>query len=261
MTDSHMAPFPEQPGTPEPAQMNKEDGAQMGFLDHLEELRWRLIKVIIAVIVSAGVALIFGSEIFGFIIRPLGDLELHVTTVTGSFYSYLTVSLFAGVVISLPFVFYHLWSFVAPGLYRSESRVVLPAIAFSTVLFLLGAAFCYKIVLPFSIQYLVGFGGDFLTPIITIDSYLSFAGMMMLAFGAGFNMPVVSYFLARLGLISKQTLVTGRRLAIIAILVFSALITPPDIFTQIMLGGPLYLLYEVSILVVALTRRPGETDD
>ncbi len=225
----------------------------MGFLDHIEELRWRLIKIIIAVIVCAGVGLIFGKDIFAFAVRPLGDLELHVTTITGSFYSYLTVSLFAGLFAAAPFVFYQLWAFVVPGLYKSESRVILPAIFFSTALFFLGGAFCFGIVLPYSIQYLVGFAEGTLTPIITIDSYLSFAGMMMIAFGSGFNFPVLAYFLAKLGLITSQTLASGRRIAIVLILIFSALITPPDIFTQILLGGPLYVLYEISIIVVRVT--------
>lgn len=240
--------------------MNDGPNNQMGFLDHVEELRWRLIKIIVAVIACAGVGLIFGKDIFAFATRPLGDLELHVTTVTGSFYSYLTVSLFAGLFAAAPYVFYQLWAFVVPGLYKSESRVILPAIFFSTALFFLGGVFCFQIVLPYSIQYLVGFAEGTLTPIITVDSYLSFAGMMMIAFGAGFNFPVLAYFLAKLGLITAKTLAGGRRVAAVLILIFSALITPPDIFTQVLLGGPLYVLYEVSIIVVRVTQKRDNTE-
>lgn len=228
---------------------------EMGFLDHLEELRRRLIKMILGVLVGASAALVFGEEIFEFVIRPLGDLPLHVTTVTGSFYSYLTVSLFAGVFAVIPFLFYQFWSFVAPGLYRRESGTILPAIFFSTVLFLLGGAFCFEIVLPLAIEYLIGFGEGTLVPIITVNSYLSFAGMLILAFGLGFNFPVVAYFLAKLDLIRAETLSKGRRIAFVAILIFGAVLTPPDIFTQLLLAGPLYLLYEVSIIVVRLTNR------
>lgn len=241
--------------------MTDKAGSQMGFLDHVEELRWRLIKIIVAVIVGAAIGLIFGKEIFAFAIRPLGDLQLHVTTVTGSFYAYLTVSLFAGVFAAAPYIFYQLWAFVVPGLYKSESHVILPAIFFSTGLFFLGGAFCFGIVLPYAIQYLVAFGEGTLTPIITVDSYLSFAGMMMIAFGTGFNFPVLAYFLAKLGLITAATLASGRRIAAIVILVLSALITPPDVFTQVLLGGPLYVLYEVSIIVVRLTTRRQNSGD
>lgn len=230
----------------------EEEGGN-GFLDHLEELRWRLIKIIIGVFIAAAGALYFGEEIFAFVIRPLGDTELHVTAITGSFYSYITVSLFAGLFLVLPYVFYQLWAFVAPGLYRREARMILPAVFFSTILFLLGAAFCFYLVLPFAIQYLISFAGTVLTPIITVDSYLSFAGLMILAFGLGFNFPTIAYFLGKLGLVTARGLAKGRRIAVVAILFASAIITPPDIFTQLLLGAPLYLLYELSIVVVRWT--------
>lgn len=225
----------------------------MGFLDHLEELRHRLIRIIFAVLLAAGGALFYGERIFRFIIRPLGDLELHVTAITGSFYSYMTVSLFAGLFAVMPYVFYQVWSFVAPGLYKTEARSILPVIFFSTALFFLGSAFCFEIVLPYAISYLVGFGEGLLTPIITVDSYLSFAGMMMLAFGFGFNFPTLAYLLAKIGLVTAAGLAGGRRIALVVILIFGAIITPPDVFTQLLLAGPLYLLFEVSILVVRMT--------
>ena len=236
----------------------EEEGAS-GFLDHLEELRWSLIKIIIGVFVAAAGALYFGEEIFAFVIQPLGDTELHVTAITGSFYSYLTVSLFAGLFLALPYVFYQLWAFVAPGLYKHEARMILPAVFFSTLLFLLGAAFCFYLVLPFAIQYLISFAGTVLTPIITVDSYLSFAGMMILAFGLGFNFPTIAFFLAKLGLVTARGLAKGRRIAIVVILFGAAIITPPDVFTQLLLGAPLYLLYEVSILVVRWSEPRSET--
>lgn len=240
------------------ADSDEESGGGMGFLDHLEELRRRLIKMILAVLVGASCALVFGEEIFQFVIRPLGDLPLHVTTVTGSFYAYLTVSLFAGVIAVIPYLFYQFWGFVAPGLYRRESKTILPAIFASTMLFLLGSGFCFEIVLPLAIEYLIGFGENTLVPIITVGSYISFAGMMIVAFGLGFNFPVVAYFLAKLGLITARTLSKGRRIGFVVILIFGAILTPPDIFTQMLLAGPLYLLYEVSIIVVRLTNRDDE---
>lgn len=233
------------------------EGGGSGFLDHLEELRWRLIRIIVAVFIAAAVALYFGEEIFKFAVRPLGDIELHVTAITGSFYSYLTVSLFTGLFAVIPYVFYQLWSFIAPGLYKTERRAILPAVLASSVLFLLGAAFAFTLALPFSIQYLVSFAGDVLTPIITVDSYLSFAGMIVLAFGIGFNFPTLAFFLGKIGLVTAEGLAKGRRVALLLILVAAAIITPPDVFTQLMLGGPLYLLYELSIVLVRWT-SPGD---
>ncbi|HSG98483.1 MAG TPA: twin-arginine translocase subunit TatC [candidate division Zixibacteria bacterium] len=222
-------------------------------MDHLEELRWRLIRIIVAVFVSAALALYFGEEIFRFAIRPLGDIQLHVTAITGSFYSYLTVSLFAGLFAVIPYVFYQLWGFVAPGLYKTERRAILPAVLASSVLFLLGAVFAFTLVIPFAIQYLVSFAGDVLTPIITVDSYLSFAGMMILSFGIGFNFPTVAFFLGKIGLVTADGLAKGRRLALVLIMIAAAILTPPDVFTQVLLGGPLYLLYELSIVLVRWT--------
>jgi sec-independent protein translocase protein TatC len=235
----------------------------MPFLDHLEELRRRLLKSIVAVVVMTLVAFYFSDELMRFLIAPLGDIKLHVTEVTGSFYAYLKVSLVTGVVAASPIVFYQLWSFVAPGLYRHEKARVLPLVLASTLLFLIGAGFCYLVVLPFSLKFLIGFSGDLLSPIITVGSYLTFAGMLMLAFGLGFEIPVVAYFLGKIGLISSRFLSKGRRYAIVLILIVAAILTPtPDVATQLLLAGPLYLLYEVSIILVKVTgkkRQPGRS--
>ncbi|MEW5993318.1 MAG: twin-arginine translocase subunit TatC [Candidatus Zixiibacteriota bacterium] len=227
------------------------ESGSMPFLDHLEELRRRLLKSIAAVVLMSLVAFYFSDELMHFLVRPLGDVKLHVTEVTGSFYAYLKVSLVCGIVASTPIVFYQLWMFVAPGLYPQEKARVLPLVMVSTILFLIGAGFCYLVVLPFSLKFLIGFSGDLLSPIITVGSYLTFAGMLMLAFGVGFEMPVVAYFLGKIGVITPRFLSKGRRYAIVFILVLSAILTPtPDVATQLMLAGPLYLLYEISILVV-----------
>jgi sec-independent protein translocase protein TatC len=235
----------------------------MPFLDHLEELRRRLLKSIVAVVVMTLAAFYFSDELMKFLVTPLGDIKLHVTEVTGSFYAYLKVSLVAGIAAASPIVFYQLWSFIAPGLYRQEKARVLPLVLVSTLLFLIGASFCYLVVLPLSLKFLIGFSGDLLSPIITVGSYLTFSGMLMLAFGVGFEIPVVAYFLGRIGLISSQFLAKGRRYAIVLILIVAAVLTPtPDVATQLLLAGPLYLLYEVSIILVRVTgkkRQPGRS--
>jgi sec-independent protein translocase protein TatC len=242
----------------ETVQQQPEQSKGMPFLEHLEELRRRILKAFAAVIVMALVALYFSEHLMRWFLAPLGGIKLHVTEVTGSLMAYVKVGLVSGFAAALPIVFYQLWSFVSPGLYQKERKVALTLVTVSTLLFLMGAAFCYYLVLPWSLKFLVGMSGDLLNPIITVNSYLSFASFLMLAFGLGFEMPVVAYFLGRLGIVSSALLAKGRRYAIVAILIVAAVLTPtPDIFTQLLLGVPMYLLYEVSIIVVRLTGRRG----
>jgi len=246
-------------GDPNPYQSQEDSGeaprSGMPFLDHLEELRWRLLKSAMAVIVLAGLSFYFRNELFAWIIRPLGDIPLHFTEVTGSFYAFLKVSLITGILAALPIVFYQFWMFMSPGLYKQEKRVVLPLVIVSTILFLCGAAFCYFLTLPIALKFLIGFSGDMISPIITVGSYISFAGLLLIAFGLGFELPVVAYFLGRIGLVSASMLARGRRYAIVIILIAGAIITPPDVFTQVLLAAPVYVLYEFSILVVYFTGR------
>jgi sec-independent protein translocase protein TatC len=227
----------------------------MPFLDHLEEFRWRLLKSALAIILMAGAAFYFRNQLFDFLIIPLGDTELHFTEVTGSFYAYMKVAIITGLLAALPIVFYQLWSFIAPGLYQTEKAAVLPLVSISTLLFLVGAGFCYFMVLPLALSFLIGFAEELINPIITVGSYISFAGLMMMAFGAGFQLPIVAYFLGRLGILSSAMMSKGRRYALVIILIAGAIITPPDVITQVLLAGPIYFLYEVSIVIVRLTGR------
>lgn len=228
----------------------------MPFLDHIEELRRRLLKALLAVIALAGASFYFSDEIVTWFIAPLGGVKLHVTEVTGSFSAYLKISLITGIIAGLPIIFYQLWAFVAPGLYEREKRWVIPFVMIATLLFLCGAGFCYYFVLPFALAFLIGFSGDLLSPIITVSSYISFASMLLLAFGFSFEMPVIAFLLGKLGVISSAFLARGRRIAIVLILVASAVLTPsPDVVTQLMLAVPMYLLYETSIVVVRMTGR------
>ncbi len=224
----------------------------MPFLAHLEELRRRLIKVALAVVIMSAVSFYFAEQLMVAIQIPLGGVPLHNMQVTGAFYAYLKISLITGVVAALPIIFYQMWCFIAPGLYAREKAAVLPLIFISTLLFLIGAGFCFMIVLPLALQFLIGFADEMITNYITIGSYVSFAGLLLLAFGFGFQMPIVAYFLGKMGFISAAFLSKGRRYAFIIILVAAAIITPPDIFTQVLLATPLYVLYEVSIVVVRI---------
>ena len=237
--------------------------SNMPFLEHLEELRKRLIRSIIALLVAAAGSFYFADYIVKFIMKPLGDTKLYVTEVAGSFTAYFKISLITGLIVALPYIFWQLWTFISPGLYKREKMMILPIVIASTVLFLLGATFCYYVMLPMTIHFLVNFSGGLITPIITVSSYISFLSMMILGFGAGFQLPIVAYVLGKFGIVSARGLNKARRYAVVILLFLAAFLTPtPDAFTMMMMFLPLYALYEISILVVWLTgKKKVETVD
>jgi sec-independent protein translocase protein TatC len=227
---------------------------QMSFLDHVEELRGRLIKCIISIFLFSIVAYFFSERLIDFLTKPIP--EVYFMSPTEAFSIRIKISLIAGLIASLPVVFYHLWQFVVPGLLEREVKLVVPVVLFSTFFFLAGSVFCFLFILPLSIKVLLGFGTTKLKPMIKIGDYISFISYLTLAFGAVFELPLIFYFLGKLGIVSSRTLSKGRKYAIVGILILSAVITPtPDAFTQMMLAGPLYLLYEVSIVVVKIVER------
>ncbi|MBK7141007.1 MAG: twin-arginine translocase subunit TatC [bacterium] len=229
---------------------------EMPFLEHLEELRKRLVWSVLIVIVFSGVAFTFADQLVAWFIAPLDGVKLHVTEVTGSFSAYLKICLFAGLGASLPFLFYQLWAFVAPGLYPKERKLVIPFLVVATLLFVAGSGFCYLYVLPVALKFMIGFADDLLSPIITVNSYISFAGMLLIAFGLSFELPIIAFLLGKLGIVSSSFLSKGRRIAVVLILIVSAILTPtPDVVTQLLLAVPMYLLYETSIVVVRVTGR------
>jgi sec-independent protein translocase protein TatC len=237
----------------ESGESEKPKRADMPFLEHVEEFRWRIIKSIAAVAVMGMVSFAFADYIFKFATMPLGDFKLHFTEITGSFYAYLKVSFFSGVFLALPIVFYQLWKFVGPGLYKSEKKMILPMVFFSTILFLGGASFCFFIVLPFALKFLINYGEEVMTPIITVSSYVSFTGLLLIAFGLAFQLPVLGYFLGKIGVVTPKGLGKGRPYAVIIFLIGASILSPPDIFTQILLAGPMYFLYEITIIIVRIT--------
>jgi len=245
----------------ETPEKDENDGTSMPFLRHLEELRWRLFKSIIAIVIMAMTAFYFAEDLIKLVKIPFGDYPLYNIQVTGTFYAYLKIALFAGVIGALPIVFYQLWSFISPGLYKREKAMILPMVAVSTGLFVVGAGFCFKIVLPIAFKFLMGFAAGTIQNTITIGSYIDFVGLLMLAFGFGFQMPVVAYFLGKLGLITPGFLSKGRRYAIPLLLIIGAVLTPPDVFTQVLLAAPMYLLYEISIIVVWVVQRKKRREE
>jgi len=222
---------------------------EMSFLDHLDELRGRLIKCFIAVIIFSIVAFFFSDKLIDLISKPLPGVYFMGPAEALSVR--MKIALILGVIVSSPVILYQLWQFVVPGLLEKEVKIVTPLVFFSTISFLIGASFAFFVVLPYMVKFLLSFGTDKLHPWIKIDDYLSFVGYTTLIFGAVFELPIVSYFLGKIGIISSKTLRKGRRYAVVATLIISALVTPtPDAFNMMLLAVPLYVLYEVSIIVL-----------
>jgi sec-independent protein translocase protein TatC len=229
----------------------------MGFLDHLEELRSRIIKTLISILIFSIVTYFFSEKVIDFLARPVA--KVYFLSPTEAFAVRIKISIILGIILSVPVIFYQLWQFVVPGLFESEVKAVVPAVIFSTIFFLIGGTFCFFLVLPMAIKFLMGFGTEKLEPMIKIGSYISFVSYTTLAFGAVFELPVIAYFLGKLGIITDKTLKKGRKYAVVGILILAATITPPDLFSQIMLGVPLYILYEISIIVLRMTQKKKET--
>ena len=239
--------------------MGKEE-REMGFLDHLEELRGRIIKSLICIILFSIVAYLFSEKLLDFLTRPIP--EVYFMAPTEAFSTRIKISLITGIIVSVPVIFYHAWKFITPGLFEKEIKLIIPAVASSTLFFLIGATFCYIFVLPVGLKFLMGFGTAKLKPMIQIKDYISFVSYMILAFGAVFELPVISYFLGKIGLITPRTLIKGRKYALVGILILSAAITPsPDVFSQLMLAGPLYFLYEVSIILLKITAKKKDVPE
>jgi len=191
------------------------------------------------------------------------SFEGKITThqVGGAFFVALKVSFFAGLLGALPFILYQLWLFVAPGLYSNEKKMVIPFVVGGSIMFFIGVLFAYYIVTPFGFQFLITFGSFLYTPFINIEDYVGFFTKIMLGFGVAFELPVFAYFLALLGLVTDRTLIDFFKYAVVIIFVLAALLTPPDILTQLLMAAPLVLLYGVSILIVRMVNPAQKEDD
>ncbi len=234
----------------------------MTFTEHLEDLRWCLLKSLAAITVASGACYFFSDLIFGFIVAPLRQnlqpgQSLIGTGVTEAFFIEIKVALAAGVLFSCPFIFYQIWRFIAPGLSGGEKKRVLPFVLFATLFFVGGAYFCYRIVLPVAFQYFIEqYGTMGVTPAIRIGDYFSFFFRMVLAFGVTFELPVFTFFLVRLGIWDYRFMLRSFRYAIVAIFIIAAVLTPtPDIINQCLLALPMLLLYVASIGVAYVWRQ------
>lgn len=223
------------------------------FTAHLAELRRRLIVCCIAVGTGFVISYFFSKEIFELLMRPLlsampPEEKLVYTGVAEAFFTYLKVAFLSGVLLAAPVIIYQLWMFIAPGLYDKERRLLLPAVFLSSFFFLGGALFGYFIVFPFGFKFFLGFASDYVRPLPSMKEYLGFSAKLLLAFGVVFELPLFLTLLARLGIIDAAFLRAKQKYAILLIFIIAAILTPPDVITQVMMAAPLILLYQVSIL-------------
>ncbi|KIM10096.1 MAG: preprotein translocase subunit TatC [Sulfuricurvum sp. PC08-66] len=243
---------------------------------HLIELRKRLGIAVASVIVAFFIAFYFHEPIISWMIQPLQDaLQSTVPTdvksflndgkitthqVGGAFFVALKVSFFASLLISMPIILWQLWLFVAPGLYDNEKKLVTPFVLGGSTMFFIGVMFSYYVVTPFGFQFLLMFGSFNFTPYINIEDYVGFFSKLMFGFGIAFELPIVILFLALLGLVTDRSLKDFFKYAIVIIFIVAAILTPPDVLTQLLMAIPLTILYGVSIIIAKMVNPYKEED-
>jgi sec-independent protein translocase protein TatC len=242
------------------------DGVQETFLSHLIELRTRLMRSIIAVVVVLLALFPFAKQIYAFLAMPLlrvlpQGATMIATDVTGTFLVPLKVTLMAAFLIALPFVIYQAWAFVAPGLYQHEKRLVLPVLVSSVFFFLVGMSFAYFVVFPVAFGFFAGYTPAGVQMMTDIDKYLSFVLTMFIAFGITFETPVVVVVLVRLGVVPLAKLKSARPYVIVGAFVVGAVFTPPDVISQCLLAVPLWLLYELGLLLARFVGTPARKEE
>jgi sec-independent protein translocase protein TatC len=238
------------------------------LLEHLIELRSRIIKTMIMIIVFFIFFYIFADNIYNFLVKPYANAvageegrRLIFTALHETFFTYIRVAIFASLFVSLPFLLIQLWIFIAPGLYKNEKNVVLPYLLATPVLFILGSALVYYLIMPLAIKFFLSFesiGGNGALPIqleAKVNEYLSLIMRLILAFGLCFQLPVALTLMARVGLVSSEGLKKNRKYVMVGVFAVAAILTPPDPISQIGLGIPILLLYELSIIAVSFIEK------
>jgi sec-independent protein translocase protein TatC len=245
--------------------MKRLEDEKLPITAHLEELRWRLIKCLVAVGIGFGVCYAFIKPIFNFFISPLVKVmppgsRLIYTALPEAFVTYLKVAFFAGIILAMPVIFYQLWKFVMPGLYERERRYVIPFVLVATLFFLMGVSFAFFVVFPFGFRFFLGYATEGISAFPTLKEYLSFATTFLLAFGIIFEMPVIIFFLAKIGIVNHTVLKKQRKYAVLINAIVSAVLTPPDVVSMMFMMVPLLALYEISVWVAYLVEKGKAAD-
>ncbi len=248
------------------------DETKAPLMDHLVELRKRVVRSFLALFAAFGICFYFSDQILGFLVRPLvgafggaGEARLIYTQLYEAFFTQVRVAFFGALFISFPFLANQIWAFVAPGLYSKEKKAFLPFLLATPVLFLLGGALAYYVVMPTAFHFFLTYEGANLGGIQpealpAMGSYLTLVMHFILAFGIAFLLPVLLMLMERAGLVTRQQLKRGRRYAILIAFVIAAVATPPDVLSQFMLAVPLIILYEISLVAIWFTERRRARD-
>jgi sec-independent protein translocase protein TatC len=263
-----LAPVPRATSLPpDPDDAQDDIGGKMSFLDHLDELRHRLIVAVASVFVGFLVALLFIERIFAFIMRPLQAVlpdggKLIYTEPAEAFLLYMKVAALVGLFLSAPVILWQAWMFVAPGLYAHEKRLAIPFVLFSTVFFVAGALFSHYVVFPWAWAFFAQFTTDYMEFTPKIAPTFSLYVRMLLGMGLIFEMPTVVLFLARIGLVTPRFLLRNTKYAVLVIFVLAAVITPgPDVVSQVLVAAPMFFLYLLSIVIAWVFRRRPSGDE
>jgi len=233
---------------------------KLPFTDHLDELRHRLVISVVGIGLGFAASYGFSQQLLLLLQRPMPTRLVFIAP-TEAFFVNLKVAFYAGLFLSVPLLLFQVWKFVAPGLYEHERRYSFPFLIISTGLFLLGGIFAYVVILPIALHFLIAQGGELWKPNITLSNYLAFCMRLILAAGLIFEFPVLMYFLAKVGVVTPEFLIKNRKYAVLVAFILSAILTPPDVFSQVLLAVPLFLLFEVSIFIAKRVASGRETGD
>ncbi len=234
---------------------------RLSFIEHLAELRRRLIVSLLAVIVTSSVCYLYVDFLVGLLMRPAQDLTFVFLTPPELFLAYLKIAIAGGIFTASPLLLLEVWLFVRPALGRGERLPVVLAFLFGALLFYVGVTFAYLTILPMALRFFMQYASGQITPMFSIGSYAGFVSSILLAFGIAFELPIVVLLLTRLGILTTATLKRYRKYVLLIILIVAAFLTPPDVISQLLLTGPMYFLFEISILVSGIARPKRRSDE
>ena len=233
---------------------------------HIADLRKRLVISVLTVVVMFFVCFSFYEPILNWMMVPVEAVlpknsQMVAVEIQETFFTALKVAFFAGFIVSLPVIFWQLWLFLAPGLYDHEKKLVIPFVFFGTLMFLIGASFAYYIVVPLGFDFLIAFGSTVVTVLPSIGKYVDFFTKLLFGFGIAFELPVITFFLAKIGLVDDRMLKDFFRYAIVIIFIVAAILTPPDVLSQLLMAAPLILLYGISIYIAKVFNPAPKEDE